>query len=157
MPNSPYQRLLELAFADPAAATQYLTPATREAYHVFGQAAPADIAYRFERVRLGVALALLRLLAELGDMEEARQVLDVLKNALQAPSVAGIDKAMQKGATTFDRLYANLYVNEDGEQVLHLFERTLDADTQRLMDSVIQEALQLVPTLDFSRDEDDED
>ena len=156
MPASPYQRLLELAFAaDPAAADRYLTPTTREAYHAFGQAAPADLAYRFERVRLGVALALLRLLAELGDMDEARQVLDVLKNALQAPSVAGIDKAMQKGATTFDRLYANLYVNEDGEQVLHLFERTLDADTRLLMDDVIQEALQLVPTLDFSRDEDE--
>lgn len=156
MPTSAYQRLLELAFADSDAAARYLTPATREAYHTFGQAAPADLAFRFERVRLGVALALLRLLAELGDLEEARQVLDVLKNALQAPSVAGIDKAMQKGAATFDRLYANLYVNEDGEQVLHLFERTLDADTRALMDDVIAEALQLVPTLDFSRDEDDE-
>lgn len=156
MPTSSYQRLLDLAFAEPAAAARYLTPATHEAYHMFRQAAPADIAYRFERVRLGVALALLRLLAELGDMEEARHVLDVLKNALQAPSVAGIDKAMQKGATTFDQLYANLYVNEDGEQVLHLFERTLDADTQRLMDDVIEEALELVPMLDFSRDEEED-
>ena len=154
---SPYQRLLELAFAEPAAATRYLHPTMLAAYRTFEQAAPADLAYRFERVRLGVALTLLKLLADLGDLDEARQVLDVLHRALSAPSVAAIDATIQKDAATFERLYANLYVNEDGEQLLHLFERTLDADSQPQMDDVIREALRLVPTLDFSRDEDEDD
>ena len=153
---SPYQRLLDLAFAEPAAATRYLTPATRDAYRTFEQASPADLPYCFERVRLGVALTLLKLLAELGDLDEARKVLDVLLRALKAPSVAAIDTTIQKEAATFERLYANLYVNEDGEQLLHLFEQTLDADSQPQMDDVIREALRLVPTLDFSRDEDED-
>ncbi|MBT9391629.1 hypothetical protein KLP40_00525 [Hymenobacter sp. NST-14] len=154
---APYQRLLELVFAQPADATRYLHPTTLAAYRTFEQAEPADIAYRFERVRLGVALTLLKLLADLGDLDEARQVLDVLHRALRAPSVAAIDTTIQKEAATFERLYTNLYVNEDGERLLHLFERTLDADSQPLMDDVIREALRLVPTLDFSRDEDDDD
>ncbi|MFD2786504.1 hypothetical protein [Hymenobacter rubripertinctus] len=154
---SPYQRLLQLAFAQPAEVTCYLHPTTLAAYRTFEQAEPADIAYRFERVRLGVALTLMKLLAELGDLDEARQVLDVLHQALRAPSVFAIDTTIQKDAAKFERLYTNLYVNEDGEQLLHLFERTLDADSQPLMDDVIREALRVVPTLDFSREEDEDD
>ncbi|RSK24306.1 hypothetical protein [Hymenobacter metallilatus] len=146
----PYQRLLQLAFPQPADATRYLSATTLAAYRAFEQADPADIAFRFERVRLGVALALMKLLSDLGDLEEARTVLDVLHRALKAPSVSAIDSTIQKDAATFERLYADLYVNEEGEQLLHLFERTLDADSQPLMDDVIREALRLAPTLDFS-------
>ncbi|MET4106485.1 hypothetical protein [Hymenobacter sp. UYP22] len=155
---SPYQRLLELVFAQPADAARYLHPTTLAAYRTFEQASPQDIAYRFERVRLGVALSLMKLLSDLGDLDEARAVLDVLHRALKAPSVGAIDATIQKDASTFERLYTNLYVNEEGEQLLHLFERTLDADSQPLMDDVIREALRLAPKLDFSHlaEEDEE-
>lgn len=155
----PYQRLLELAFAQPADAARYLHPTTVAAYRTFEQANPQDIAYRFERVRLGVALALMKLLSDLGDLEEGRAVLDVLLRALKAPSVGAIDATIQKDTATFERLYADLYVNDEGEQLLHLFERTLDADSQPLMDDVIREALRLAPKLDFSHltEEDEED
>ncbi|UYZ63297.1 hypothetical protein [Hymenobacter weizhouensis] len=154
---SPYQRLLQTAFAQPADASRYLHPTTLAAYRAFEQADPADIAYRFERVRLGVALALMKLLADLGDLEEARHVLQVLHRALKAPSVAAIDATIQKDAAAFERLYADLYVNDEGEQLLHLFERTLDADSQLLMDDVIREALRLAPQLDFSHLSDEDE
>lgn len=154
----PYQRLLQLAFAQPDDATRYLHPTTTTAYRTFEQADPAELPFRFERVRLGVALALMKLLSDLGDSEEARRVLDVLHRALRARSVAEIDATITKEANVFERLYTNLYVNEEGEQVLGLFERALDADTQPLMDAVIREALLLAPKLDFSHlTEEDED
>jgi hypothetical protein len=152
---SPYQRLLQAAFPLPADATRYLHATTVAAYRTFEQAEPADIAYRFERVRLGVAMSLMKLLADLGDLEEGRAVLEILHRALKAPSVTAIDATIQKDAAAFEKLYTNLYVNEDGEQLLNLFERTLDADSQPLMDDVIREALRLAPQLDFTRDDDE--
>lgn len=155
----PYQRLLQLAFPAEADAAHYLAPTTLAAYRTFEQADPNDLAYRFERVRLGVALALMKLLTDLGDLEESRRVMEVLHRALKATSVAAIDATITKEANVFERLYTNLYVNEEGEQLLHLFERALDADSQPLMDDVIREALKLAPTLDFShlQEDDDED
>lgn len=154
----PYQRLLQTAFSAEADAAQYLHPTTLAAYRTFEQAGPQDLAYRFERVRLGVALALMKLLSDLGDLEESRRVLEVLHRALRAPSVAAIDATITKEANAFEKLYTNLYVNEEGEQLLNLFERALDADSQPLMDDVIREALRLAPTLDFSHlTEEDED
>lgn len=158
MLTPPYQRLLQVAFSSEADAAHYLHPTTLAAYRTFEQAAPSDLAYRFERVRLGVALALMKLLSDLGDLEEARRVMDVLHRALRAPSVAAIDATIHKEANVFEQLYTNLYVNEEGEQLLNLFERTLDADSQPLMDDVIREALRLAPKLDFSHlTEEDED
>ncbi|RPD50307.1 hypothetical protein DNI29_05790 [Hymenobacter sediminis] len=154
----PYQRLLQLAFPTEADAARYLHPTTLAAYRTFEQASPDELPFRFERVRLGVALALMKLLSDLGDLEESRRVLEVLHRALKATSVAAIDATITKEANVFERLYTNLYVNEDGEQLLNLFERALDADSQPLMDDVIREALKLAPTLDFSHlDEEDDD
>jgi hypothetical protein len=51
-------------------------------------------------------------------------------------------------------------VNDEGEEILHLFERTLDADTKEMMDAVIEEALALAQEIDFDAlhdDDDDED
>ncbi|SNC74856.1 hypothetical protein SAMN06265337_2581 [Hymenobacter gelipurpurascens] len=156
MPSA-YEQLLQAAFPVAADASRFLQASTIEAYTAFQKAPQADIAFRFERVRLGVALALMKLLADLGDHEESRRVMDVLHRALKARSVAEIDATITKEAKVFEKLYTNLYVNEDGEQLLGLFERTLDADTQPLMEEVIQEALYLSSELDFSQDEDDED
>jgi len=154
-----YEQLLRQAFHTKEDAARFLTEPNLTAYAAFQQAAKADLAFRFERVRLGVAMALMKLLADLGDHEESRRVLDVLHKALGAKSVADIDATITRDAKLFERLYTNLYVNEDGEQLLNLFERTLDADTRQLMDEAIQDALEVAGELDFSphADEDDED
>lgn len=159
MSASAYEQLLRQAFPTKEDAARFLTEPNLTAYAAFQQAAKADLAFRFERVRLGVAMALMKLLADLGDHEESRRVLDVLYKALGAKSVADIDATITRDAKLFERLYTNLYVNEDGEQLLNLFERTLDADTKPLMDEAIQDALEVAGELDFSphADEDDED
>lgn len=152
-----YEQLLRAAFRTDADAAYYLTEPDTAAYATFEHAKHKDIAFRFERVRLGVAMSLLKLLTDLGDHEESRRVLDVLHRALSARSVADIDTIITRDAKLFERLYTNLYVNEEGEQLLHLFERTLDADTQPLMDAVIKEALALAEELDFDAVDEDED
>ncbi|MCB2378188.1 hypothetical protein LGH70_11375 [Hymenobacter sp. BT635] len=157
MSNSLYEQLLREAFRTEAEAAQYLTPTELSAYKTFEQAPKPDIAFRFERVRLAVAMSILKLLADLGDHEESRQVMTVLHRALKAKSVGEIDATITKDAKLFEKLYTNLYVNEDGEQLLNLFERTLDADTKALMEEVIQDALRVARELDFSQNEDDDD
>ncbi|MCC2547031.1 hypothetical protein LJY25_11285 [Hymenobacter sp. BT175] len=157
MSTQAFEQLLQAAFSSDADAARYLSPAERTAYTTFQQASRADLPFRFERVRLAVAMSLMKLLADLGDNEESRRVLDVLHRALKAKSVADIDATITKEAKLFERLYTNLYVNDDGEQLLNLFERTLDADTRPLMDEVIADALEVARELDFSSHEEDED
>ncbi|RYU79957.1 hypothetical protein [Hymenobacter persicinus] len=157
MSAQPYEQLLRQAFHTKEDVARFLTEPTLTAYAAFQRAPKAELAFRFERVRLGVAMALMKLLADLGDHEESRRVLDVLHKALGAKSVADIDATITRDAKLFERLYTNLYVNEDGELLLNLFERTLDADTQPLMDEAIGEALAVAGELDFTRDEDEDD
>lgn len=157
MSTTSYEQLLREAFRTEAEAAQYLSAADLAAYKTFEQAGKADIAFRFERVRLAVAMSILKLLADLGDHEESRKVMDVLHRALKAKSVVEIDATITKDAKLFEKLYTNLYVNEDGELLLGLFERTLDADTKPLMEEVIQEALHVARELDFSPHDEDED
>ncbi|GAA3999395.1 hypothetical protein GCM10022408_07940 [Hymenobacter fastidiosus] len=152
-----YEQLLHQAFSTAEDATRFLTEPTTTAYATFARASKAEVAFRFERVRLGVAMALMKLLADLGDHEESRRVLEVLHKALRAQSVADIDATITRDAKLFERLYTNLYVNEDGELLLNLFERALDADSQPLMDEVIQDALEVAGELDFSPHGDDDD
>ncbi|MBC6990477.1 hypothetical protein [Hymenobacter sp. BT491] len=157
MSNLHYKELLQIAFSTEAEAAYYLTDAEKAAYITFTKASGTERPFRFERVRLGVAMALMKMLADLGDHEESRHVLDLLHRALGARSAAEIDNIITRDAKLFERLFTNLYVNEDGEQVLHLFERTLDADTQPAMDEVIEDALAVAQELDFTREEEDED
>ncbi|MBO0358737.1 hypothetical protein J0X19_12330 [Hymenobacter sp. BT186] len=154
---SAYEELLRAAFSRIPDPGRYLTSATLAAYDEFRRAKNPELSFRFERVRLGVAMSLLQLLADLGDHDESRQVLAVLHRALGARSTSEIDAIIQKEVKHFERLYTNLYVNEEGEQLLHLFERTLDADSQPLMEEVIQEALALTQELDFTQDEEDDE
>lgn len=154
---SAYEELLREAFRRVPDPSRYLTAPTLAAYTDFERAKSAELSFRFERVRLGVAMSLLQLLADLGDHDESRQVLAVLHRALGARSTTEIDAVIQKEVKHFDRLYTNLYVNEEGEQLLHLFERTLDADSQPLMDGVIHEALAVAQELDFTSDDDGDD
>ena len=155
---SAYEELLREAFSRVADPARFLTPSTLVAYSDFQRASANDLSFRFERVRLGTAMSILQLLADLGDQDDSRKLAEALNRALTARSIAEIDTAMHKEAKAFERLYTNLYVNEEGELLLNLFERTLDADSQPTMDDTIEEALQLARTLDFTRDdEEDED
>jgi len=151
----PYQTLLHLAF--PTDAARYLTPTTLGAYAAFERATPTEQPYRFELWRLGVALSLLRLLGELGDHDEARRAADVLHRAQNtARSPQEIDDQIGREAKLFDQVYTNLYVNEQGETLLDLFARTLDADAPALLAGVQAQAVELAQGLDFSRDEEGE-
>jgi hypothetical protein len=155
---SSYETLLRLAFRAPADQEQYLTPAVLGARAGFEQAAPREQGFRFEQWRLGVATSLLRLLADLGDHDEARRAADVLHRALStARSPEDIDKQIHKESKLFDQIYTNLYVNDEGEALLDLFARTLDADAPDLLAQVNDEAVDLARDLDFEARNDDED
>jgi hypothetical protein len=153
-----YENLLHLAFRVPADQAHYLTPAVLQAYSGFERATSRDQSFRFEQWRLGVAMSLLRLLGDLGDHEEARRAADVLHRALStANSPQDIDKQIGKENKLFEQIYTNLYVNDEGEALLDLFARTLDADAPDLLAQVEDEAVQLANTLDFeAQNEDDE-
>ena len=60
---------------------------------------------------------------------------------------------MGREVRLFDRLYENLYVNEEGEELLNLFGRTLDADAPELLEEIAREGVDLARTLDFETDE----
>ena len=153
---TPYEQLLHLSFTAPNDVKYYLTPTTLRAYDQLRAAPPAQRPFRFEQVRLGLAMGLLKLVSELGDHDESRQVLDVLHRALsEARSPEDIDRIIGRDARLFDRLYENLYVNEEGEELLNLFGRTLDADAPELLEDIAQEAVDLARTLDFSPEEED--
>ena len=152
---SPYEQLLHLAFTAPNDVKYYLTPTALRAHDALRTASPAQQPFRFEQVRLGLAISLLKLVSELGDHDESRQVLDVLHRALsEARSPEDIDRIVGREARLFDRLYENLYVNEEGEELLNLFGRTLEADAPGLLDEIAHESVALARTLDFSHDED---
>ena len=154
---SPYETLLRLAYRDPAETERYLTPAALHAEREFEQAGTREQPFRFERWRLGVAASLLRLLADLGDHAEARRASDVLHQALRtARSPDDIDQQIGREAKLFDQLYTNLYVNDDGEALLDLFARTLDADAPSLLAQVQAEAVDLARDLDFEAEADED-
>jgi hypothetical protein len=150
-----YETLLRLAFRTPADQAHYLTPATLGAYPTFEEASRAEQPFRFEQWRLGVAASLLRLLSDLGDHDEARRAADVLHRALTtAQSPQDIDKQIHKENKLFEQIYTNLYVNDEGEALLDLFARTLDADAPDLLAQVQQEAVDLARDLDFDLPDD---
>ena len=152
-----YETLLHLAFREPADQKTYLTPAVLGARAGFEQAGRAEQSFRFEQWRLGVATSLLRLLADLGDHDEARRAADVLHRALStARSPEDIDKQIHKESKLFDQIYTNLYVNDEGEALLDLFARTLDADAPDLLAQVNDEAVDLARELDFEAQNEDE-
>ncbi|NML67467.1 hypothetical protein HHL22_19875 [Hymenobacter sp. RP-2-7] len=152
-----YETLLRLAYRSPADQSRYLTPVALGAYAEFAQASAAEQSFRFERWRLGIASSLLHLLAELGDFELARRAAEVLHRALStARSPEDIDQQIGREAKLFDQLYTNLYVNDDGEELLDLFARTLDADAPALLEAVQAEAVDIARELDFEVEDDEE-
>lgn len=116
-----------------------------------------ELSYRFERLRLGVAIAFVKAFLRLADNEKSQEVLLVLQEALQAKNTREIDKTIQKRIATFDNLYHEIFVNPDREHLLHLFERTLDAGTPEELDELMMEGLELISGIDWNATYEDED
>jgi len=156
-----FETLLRVAFGERY--DTFFTSAETTAYTRFeraarerGQGSSGELSFAFERVRLAVAMSLLQLLIDLAGGadeaapdDEALTVQRILHRALrEARSPADIDAIVGSEASAFERLYTDLYVNEAGEQVLNLFERTLEADTRRELDRCLSEAATLAQQLE---------
>lgn len=123
---------------------------TEARYKANPAAAGNNLHYKFEKVRLGVAIALMQVFSDMADDDESRKVLQVLKEAARATSIAQIDAIITKNMKAFDKLYQDLFINEEGQMLLELFERTLQADSKNEIDGIISECLKVV---DFIRDQ----
>ena len=116
-----------------------------------------EIGFRFERVRLGVAIAFIKAYARLADNEGAKDALALLLEAVKAKSTREIDKIIQKKIALFDNLYHEIFVNEQREHLLALFEQTLDATSKEEIDELILEGLEMLQDIDFEAAQHEED
>lgn len=164
-----FELLLETAYDSPnppvfeeGAATVYteLERALRDAKFSKG-GNREHLSFRFERLRLGIAVAFVKAFLRLADNEKSHEVLEVLLEAIKANNTREIDKIVQKRIATFDNLYHEIFVNPQREEILHLFELTLDAGTKEELDDLIMEGLELLSQVDWDAthgpEEDDDD
>lgn len=114
-----------------------------------------ELHFAFEKIRLGVATALMQIFTDLGGGEVSEKVLAVLKKAAKATSIGQIDAIIQKENKVFEKLFQDLYTNTEGELILDLFARTLEADSRREMGQIVKETLQALGNLEFPDEEDD--
>lgn len=162
-----FEMLLELAFdtdkpavyeEGAANAYQQFEKAYKDAQQKGGKPTE-ELNFRFERLRLGVAIAFVKAFVRLADNEKSHEALDVLKEALKAKSSREIDKVVQKQIAKFDHLYHEIFVNEQRDYLLDMFERTLDAASREELDELIFQGLELLPEVDWdakSHDEEDD-
>ncbi|WP_242927039.1 hypothetical protein [Pontibacter vulgaris] len=122
-----------------------------------GNQASEELNYRFEILRLSVAIAFVKAFTRLADNENTKEVLDLLLQAIKAKNTREIDKIVQKKIALFDNLYHEIFVNAQREEILGLFERTLDAGSKEELDELIMEGLELLQDVDFDRTHDDDD
>jgi hypothetical protein len=108
-----------------------------------------ELSYRFERLRLGVAIAFVKAFTRLSNNEKSKEALETLQEAIKAKNTREIDKIIQKKIKTFDNLYHEIFVNEQREEILHLFERTLDAGTVEELDELIFQGIELLQEVDW--------
>lgn len=163
-----FELLLETAFDSPnplvfeegpTAVYTDLERALREAKFSKG-ISREQLSYKFERLRLGVAIAFVKAFLRLADNEKSMEVLEVLQEAVKAKNTREIDKIVQKRIATFDNLYHEIFVNPQREEILHLFEQTLDAGTKEELDELILDGLELFAEVDWDAPhspEDDDD
>ncbi|GAB3540313.1 hypothetical protein GCM10027443_38020 [Pontibacter brevis] len=120
-----------------------------------------ELNFRFERLRLLMALAFVKAFTRLSNNEKSKEALDVLQEALQARSTKEIDKVVQKKIAVFDQLYHEIFVNEQRDQILSLFEQTLDAGSKEELDDLLFEGVAFLQKVDWEANEeegpDDED
>ncbi|PRY06737.1 hypothetical protein CLV24_1263 [Pontibacter ummariensis] len=118
-----------------------------------------ELNFRFERLRLGVAIAFVKAFTRLADNEKSLEALQLLQEAIRAKNTKEIDKIIQKKIAAFDHLYHEIFVNEQREQLLGMFERTLDAGSKEELDELIFEGLELMQEIDWEarREEQDDD
>ena len=119
--------------------------------------ATEELNFRFERLRLLVAMAFVKAIIRLSHNEKSKEVLDVLQESLKARNTKEIDKVIQKKIDLFDQLYHEIFVNEQREQILGLFEQTLDADSKEELDELIFEGAELLQEVDWQANEQDEE
>lgn len=161
-----FEILLDTAFAPEKPQLFDTTPAA--VYQKFEQVFKAsrldngkpseELNFRFEIVRLGVAIAFIKAYSRLADNEGAVEVLELLKEAVHAKSTREIDKIIQKKISLFDSLYHEIFVNEQREHILGMFERTLDASSKEELDELMLEGLEELQLIDFeAAGEKDED
>ncbi|MBC5993407.1 hypothetical protein [Pontibacter cellulosilyticus] len=161
-----FEMLLELAFdtdkpavyeEGAANAYQQFERAYRDA-QVKGGKPTEELNFRFERLRLGVAIAFVKAFIRLSENEKSHEALEVLDSALKAKNTREIDKIVQKQIGKFDHLYHEIFVNEQREYILGMFERTLDAASKEELDELIFEGLELLPEVDWdAKDHGDDD
>lgn len=160
-----FEMLLELAFdtekpqvyeEGAANVYQHFEKAYKDAQKKGGKPTE-ELNFRFERLRLGVAMAFVKAFVRLADNEKSHEALEVLQDALKAKSTREIDKVVQKQIGKFDHLYHEIFVNEQREFILGLFERTLDAASKEELDELIFEGLELLPEVDWDTKGQDED
>ncbi|SIT92703.1 hypothetical protein [Pontibacter indicus] len=161
-----FELLLQTAFApetpqvfeEPAAAVyQQLEQALKQSRISKGANVSDEVGFRFERLRLGVAIALIKAYARLADNEGAKDVLGLLLEAVKAKNTREIDKIIQKKIGLFDNLYHEIFVNEQREHLLALFEQTLDATSKEELDDLILEGLEALQDIDFDAPQADDD
>ena len=136
---------------------QQLEQALKQSRISQGTKASEEVGFRFERLRLGVAIALIKAYARLADNEGAKDVLGLLLEAVNAKNTREIDKIIQKKIGLFDNLYHEIFVNEQREHLLALFEQTLDATSKEELDDLILDGLEALQEIDFNAPQPDED
>ncbi|PVY41687.1 hypothetical protein [Pontibacter virosus] len=160
-----FELLLQTAFApekpqvfeEPSTVVyQQLEQALRNSRAQGGKVAE-EVGFRFERLRLGVAIALIKAYARLADNEGAKDVLGLLQEAVKAKNTREIDKIIQKKIGLFDNLYHEIFVNEQREHLLALFEQILDATSKEELDELILEGLEALQEIDFDAPQPDDD
>lgn len=158
-----FQAFLEHAFtSEQTAFIQKVTPLYTELENALRDARPGarsqeEVSFRFERLRLGLGIALMQVLTDLGGDEDSALVRDLLEDALEAKNVKEIDAIIQKKSHLFDELYTDLYVNPEASEVLTLFEDTLAAQSKEEADDILERALDIAQDLEFPSEPDDEE
>lgn len=111
-----------------------------------------ELAFAFERLRIGIGIALIQVFVRLSENPESKQVVDLLLKALEAKSIEEIDKVMHEGVEAFDNLYTDVFVNKDREAILALFEKNLEAENKAQLNGVLREGLAQLDHIDWEHD-----
>ena len=108
----------------------------------------------FERLRLGIGAALMQACARLSENPEAGKVVELLLKALKAKNIAEIDKTMHDGVEVFENLYTEVFVNNDRERIMALFEQVLEVETRAQLNAVLRDSLEAIDEVDWEPNND---